>query len=179
MNRKIPSDAFSFYVSLGTGRSYEQVAQKYGVTKRAIVDVAAREDWQERMAVIEKDARDKADVRAAETLDQVNERHLTTMKLVQRKALEALRVMSIGSAMDAVRALRVGVEQERIIRGESAEGDTRSIEAIIRLEYERFMLPVSEAMDERAGPDNTPARNRRRSPAAFEVPQDADDPRET
>ena len=45
-HRKIPQDAFTFYVSLGPGRSYQKVAEKYGVTKRAVVNVGTREKWQ-------------------------------------------------------------------------------------------------------------------------------------
>ena len=33
--KKIPTDAFDHYFSLGPGRSYQQVADRYGVTKRA------------------------------------------------------------------------------------------------------------------------------------------------
>jgi hypothetical protein len=38
--RKIPQDAFEFYFSLGPERSYEQVAGRYGVTKRAVTKLA-------------------------------------------------------------------------------------------------------------------------------------------
>ena len=34
--KKIPPDAFDFYFSLGPPRSYQAVADKYGVTKRAV-----------------------------------------------------------------------------------------------------------------------------------------------
>ena len=46
-NRKIPQDAFFFYVGLGPGRSYQQVADHYGVTKRAVVNLAVKERWQD------------------------------------------------------------------------------------------------------------------------------------
>ena len=48
--RKIPPDAFDFYFSLGPPRSYQAVANKYGVTKRAVTNLAGREDWQRRLA---------------------------------------------------------------------------------------------------------------------------------
>ena len=49
MSRRIPPEAFSHYVSLGPGRSYQAVAEHFGVSKRAIVARAKAEDWQERL----------------------------------------------------------------------------------------------------------------------------------
>ena len=51
--KKIPSDAFDYYFSLGPGRSYQQVADRYGVTKRAVTALAKRESWQARLADVE------------------------------------------------------------------------------------------------------------------------------
>ena len=53
MTRKIPDDAFEAYVALGpTGRSYQTLADRYSVSKRAITKCAAREEWAERMHYI-------------------------------------------------------------------------------------------------------------------------------
>ena len=54
--RKIPLDAFAFYVSLGPGRSYQKVAEQYGVTKRAVVNVATRDRWQAQVEELERTA---------------------------------------------------------------------------------------------------------------------------
>ena len=37
MTRRIPDDAFEYYVSLGPDRSYQSVADHYEVTKRGVV----------------------------------------------------------------------------------------------------------------------------------------------
>jgi hypothetical protein len=44
-NRKIPQDGFFSYVGLGPSRSYQQVAEKFGVTKRTVVNVAVKDRW--------------------------------------------------------------------------------------------------------------------------------------
>ncbi len=49
--KRIPPEAFETYVRLGPGRSYRQVAEHYGVSKRAITSFAAREGWPERRLV--------------------------------------------------------------------------------------------------------------------------------
>ena len=47
MTKRIPDDAFSFYASLGPTRSYQAVADRYWVSKRAVVKHAAKEKWAE------------------------------------------------------------------------------------------------------------------------------------
>ena len=51
MIRKIPEEAFEFYVGLGPHRSYQAIADHYGVTKRAITKVAVRDGWTERLEI--------------------------------------------------------------------------------------------------------------------------------
>ena len=53
MAKKIPTDAFDYYFSLGPSRSYQAVAEKYGASKRAVVGVAKRENWQKRLLEVE------------------------------------------------------------------------------------------------------------------------------
>ena len=64
MSAKIPGDAFAHYVSLGPGRSYAAVAEKYDVTKRAVTKLAARENWQQRIHEIERKARRASEEKA-------------------------------------------------------------------------------------------------------------------
>ncbi len=144
MNRKIPSDAFSFYLSLGVGRSYESVAKRYGVSRRAVTAIAQREEWAKRIETVERKARERTDERAIETLEEMNDRHLMTMKLVQRKALEALRTMPLKTAAEAVRALTAAVDAERTIRGDPEDKKQLDVEAIIRREYELVMVENAE-----------------------------------
>lgn len=139
MKRRIPIEAFQFYVSLGAGRSYQAVADKYGVSKTAVVNCAEKEQWQERLVNVEREARQRSDQRAIETIEAMNARHLKTMQVIQGKALEALRVISLDSAIDAVRALDMSIRHERLIRGEPSERTAVSVEDTIRKHYERWM----------------------------------------
>ena len=62
MSRKrIPPDAFFFYMSLGKDASYDAVAKRYGVSKRAVTRLAVKEKWQERV----KELHQKAEASAA------------------------------------------------------------------------------------------------------------------
>ena len=88
--RKIPDDAYDFYFGLGPNRSYEGVAQKFGVTKRAVTSIANRDDWQGRIRAVEAKARESADQQATATLTAMRQKHLRMLEVVQAKALQAL-----------------------------------------------------------------------------------------
>ncbi len=121
MAGKIPSDAFEFYFSLGPSRSYQAVAEKYAVTKRAVTNLAKREDWQRRLAEIEAKAREEADKKNAQTLKAIHERQLQSLRLVQRRSIERLRETPIETAAEAARALAQSIKQENVILGEPGD----------------------------------------------------------
>ena len=141
MTRKIPPDAFSYYVGLGLDRSYQALADHYGVSKQAVVKAAKRERWQERLAEIERKAQEGADQRAVDNLEVMNGRHLKTLQVIQARALEALKTMPLASAMEAVRALDMCITKERLVRGEPSDRTAVSVEDAIRREYDRWMVP--------------------------------------
>ena len=60
--------AASYYAGLGPARSYQSVAEHYGVRKQAVTKLAVRESWQQRLEDIERKARENVDQRAAESL---------------------------------------------------------------------------------------------------------------
>jgi len=144
VNRKIPPDAFEFYYGLGPGRSYQAVADHYDVTKRAVTAFAGRNGWTERLDAIEQEAREKSDKRIVESLDEMNERHLKLVRVIQGKALEALKAMPIRSAVEADKAIDMTIRQERVIRGEASERTAVSLEDVIRREHDRWLVDGGE-----------------------------------
>ena len=153
MTHKIPADAFHYYISLGVGRSYQAVADKYGVSKRAVTRRAVQENWQARAAELEAKARRNADQRAVETLKEANNRHLKLLRLVQTRAIEALKAMPLSTAMEAVRALDLTIRQERVLLGEPSDRTAVSVEDVIRREYERWMVPEDTNGEDADGGD--------------------------
>ena len=116
MNR-LPPEAFEYYIGLGEDRSYELVAERFGVSKGAVTKRAKRDDWQERLLRIEREARERIDSRLIESIDAMNTRHLKMMQALQGKALEALKNYPIHNAAAAARVLDIAVARERAIRG--------------------------------------------------------------
>lgn len=139
MAGKLPPESFEHYFALGPSRSYAAVAKKYGVTKKAVYKRALKERWQERIADIQEKARAHGDEKRVESIEAMNERHLKLMRLVQGKALEALKQYPLETALEAVRALEASIRQERLICGEPSERAAVSVEDVIKREYQSWM----------------------------------------
>ncbi len=120
---KLPSDAFEYYVGLGTDRSYRLVAENFGVSKRAVTHRATAENWQERLHAIHEVARGRAEEAITESLTEMYARHLKLLRIVQGKALEALKSLPMTSAWDACKALDLSIRHESRIRKGGSFGD--------------------------------------------------------
>src|SRR5258705_6967643 len=119
--RKIPSNAFEHYVALGDERSYQSIADQFKVSKRSVVKRAIAEGWQTRLTQITTTARKETDKKLASAITQMNERHARVLQAVLTKALDALRLMPIGSGADAVRAIDIVLRHERTLYAEPIE----------------------------------------------------------
>jgi len=148
VNRKIPTNAFEYYFSLGPGRSYQAVAAHYVVTKQAITKVAQKERWAERLAELEVQARQRSTERAAETLEEMNERHLKILRAVLNKAIEGLKAVPVSTAKDILRALEMVIRQERLIRGQPDDRPEMSLEEITRREIATLLIMDDDEEDE-------------------------------
>ena len=130
---------------LGPDRSYQAVADHFRVDKKTVTRHAAADDWQGRLAKVEAEARSRTEEHLIENLESVNRRHLQTLRVIQGKALDALKRLPLSTAMDAVRSLDLAIKQERLIRGEPSERTAVSIEDTIRREYRRWMTdPIDD-----------------------------------
>jgi hypothetical protein len=140
MAKKLPPDAFDHYFSLGPQRSYQALAVHFGASKRAVTALAKREQWQERIQDLERKAREASDKKKLESLEERNERHLTALRFIQARAIEALKKMPIDAAMDAVRAYNMSLRDERVILGDPTDRTALTVEDTIKREYERWMV---------------------------------------
>ncbi|MBI4584561.1 MAG: hypothetical protein HY717_11135 [Planctomycetes bacterium] len=141
--KKIPLEAFDFYWKLGPRRSYQAVADHYGASKRAVTLIATKERWKERLEKTEREASEKLKDMAVETIEAVNRRHLKVARLIQIKALEALKHLRFDSALSAVEALDKGLLLERQIKSDPSERTSMSDVELTRREYERWMTPAA------------------------------------
>ena len=145
MQRKIPDDAFDYYVGLGVNRSYEKVAAKYGTSKRGVVKHASREGWSQRLAKIERDAREKGDQKLTETLGEMRNRHLTTLRAMNARVINALREYPLSTGMEAMKSAELVIKLERLIVGEASERTELSVEEVTKREIGRWLEPPNNS----------------------------------
>ena len=117
MSGRIPADAFERYVAMGSDRSHQALADELGVSKKAISRRAKREDWQERLEEIERKARERTDEKLAETIEDMNLRHIKVLRFIQGRSIEVMKALPLTSAKDAVGAYLQAMEKERLVRG--------------------------------------------------------------
>lgn len=151
MHKKIPPDAFTYYVSLGAERSYQAVAAHYGVSKQAVAKAAVREDWSQRIQEVERKARQRTDEKAVETIEEMNARHLKALRVLMGKALQTLQAMPIGTAMEAARVIDLVIRQERVARGEPSDRQEINAEELMRREHELYLREATDEDWERLG----------------------------
>lgn len=156
MNQRLPQDAIAYYLNLGNARSYQAVADHFGVSKRTVTATAAREKWQAQLEAAQSKSREQAGQRFADTLQQANERHVKLGRFLQSQGIEAVKNAGALSSADGIRAIKAGVEIELRGLGEKTDSSGQDIEIIIRREYQRWLKPVEDD-DEPAAPNESNA----------------------
>jgi hypothetical protein len=138
VNKRLPANAFAYYLSLGAERGYDAVATHFGVSRKTVARAAAREDWQQRVAQADAKARDEAQQQYVDSIRQMNEQHLKVLQFVMSRGVEGLKNASVSNFADALRAVSLAIDKERLIRGEPTDR-TENVEALVKRETERFL----------------------------------------
>ncbi len=140
--KRLPPEAFNFYVELGAGRSYDAVAKRYGVSKVTVVNHATRDRWQERLREAEEKAREEANKKAVDELAAVKERQLTEARILERRAIEALKALPPEKALKAAMMLQIAWKHELLLLGEPSERTELSVEEVTKREIETLLKRV-------------------------------------
>lgn len=158
---QVPPDAFARFVALGPGRTYAALAAQIGCTTRAIEKHASRDQWQARLEVFEERSRLHVEQVLAETLEQMNVRHVGALHKIQEKALKALAELPISTAAEAVRALAETIKLERLVRGEATDRVAVDVAEMLRRHHARWLSDPADDSGESDSDSSTitvPAR---------------------
>jgi ATPase subunit of ABC transporter with duplicated ATPase domains len=140
---RIPAGAYEDYLALGTERSYQALAARYGVSKTAVVKRAKKERWQDRLADLERQARERAEEKAVDEMDAVRERHLKEARFLQARALQALKDLPPEKGIRAASALSVAWKHELLLLGEPTERQA-NVEELIKRETRDLLMVVDD-----------------------------------
>jgi hypothetical protein len=166
--KKLPDEAFAFYLAQGAGRSHQGVATHYGVDKKTVTNRAVAENWKDRVAEHDRQRRAEAEKRAGESISAMDERHLKVAGYIQGRSIETLKSMPLDSAMDAVKAYKLAAEMERMIRGRPNEQSVADLEKKIIAEHERWLVPVEAEPVPEIEADEVDARTESLTPVEVE-----------
>jgi hypothetical protein len=118
MTNRLPQEAFDYYVSLGNTRSYQQVADHFGVSKRAVAKRASVEEWQSRLKAVEQEVRVNADLNAVDVLETVQTRHLQSLGELQESVREIMtprRMKAVVAALYKAAVQKEDVNAARLL----------------------------------------------------------------
>jgi hypothetical protein len=124
---------------MGGDRSYQAIADKFGVSKTSVVARAQQEDWQGRLQRLEAEAHEKAERKAVEDMQAVRARQLKAARFLQARALEALQSLPAEKGVKAAAALSIAWKHELLLLGEPTERQA-SVEETTKREMARWLV---------------------------------------
>ena len=149
--RKLTEDAFGYWVSLGAGGRYQDVADHYKVSKRTVVAEAKRDNWVERRAKIDRDAQVNADLKLQETVEAMKVRHSKMLRAMATRAAKGLQEFPLTTGMEAIKAAEMVIKLERLLAGEPGDRTELDIKEVTRREIQTLLTTRPVGAD---GPDD-------------------------
>ena len=137
--KRLPREAVDAYLTMGGDRSYQAVADKFGVSKTSVVTRAQKEDWQGRLQRLEAEAHEKAERKAVENMQAVRARQLKAARFLQARALEVLQSLPAEKGVKAAAALNIAWKHELLLLGEPTERQA-NVEEITKREMARWLV---------------------------------------
>jgi hypothetical protein len=126
-------DAFEFYYSLGTKRSYPQVASKFTVSRTSVKKWAKAFNWQERVLIRDGEIANKVEKK---TIDSIVEKKAKYLKMIDAAISTAFTKDESGKVL-----IKVGVEKVRDLKDLIDEalklmGEPEKIEGGLKIIFE-------------------------------------------
>lgn len=99
-----------------------QIAERLDIARPGTIGDWRKEDgWELEKEIIQQATEQRVAQAIAETISEMNTRHLREFQLLQSKGVSALRQLDPRTAAEAQSMIDVGVRGERLVRGEPTE----------------------------------------------------------
>ncbi len=111
-------EAFATYRDMGSERTVTAVANKLSKSRQLIERWKGKYNWSERVRLYDNELEKQAFAKAVRERKNMNDRHIKIAMQMQKKALEALQVMSADdmSPRDIKDFIKIATELERLNR---------------------------------------------------------------
>ena len=123
----------------------EQIAEQLGITRSGTVGEWRRaEKWDVEREIIQQETERRVSEAVAESISQMNSRHLKEFQLLQSKGVQALKSLEPKKAAEAAAMLDAGIRGERLVRGEPTE--VREVRSLMQANVQVLELVVADVL---------------------------------
>ena len=127
------------------GYTDEQIAARLDIQRPETIGEWRRaEHWDTEREIIQQETERRVSEAIAETISQMNSRHLKEFQLMQTKAVQALKSLEPAKASEAAAMLDAGIRGERLVRGEPTE--VREVRALMQANVQVLELVVADVI---------------------------------
>jgi hypothetical protein len=140
-------EAFAIYRDLPGKRSAREVGERLGKSEGLIERWCSKWDWVERARLWDNEIAAKVKEAAEKTASEMVQRHLKISMQLQTKAVTALNQIAGDemTARDIAALLKLGVDIERLNRGEPTERTENEVKGRVTIESDPYAeLTVEE-----------------------------------
>jgi len=131
----------------GNYKSDKEIAQLLGIARpNTIQEWRKAENWEAERAATVKEVNRKVDAVLAESMAEMQRRHLREYQAMQTKGVHALVKAEARSVSDAVNLLDTGIKGERLVKGEPTE--IREIRGVMQFNLEIVETIVADIVKE-------------------------------
>ena len=123
----------------------QQIADQLGIIRSETIGEWRRtERWEIEREVIQKETDRRISEAVAETISQMNTRHLKEFQLMQTRGIQALKTLEPTKASEAASMIDAGIRGERLVRGEPTE--IREVRALMQANVQVLELVVADVI---------------------------------
>ena len=123
----------------------QQIAEQVGISRsETIGDWRRQGNWERERAIIQQETDRRVSQAVAETISEMNSRHLKEYQLLQNKGLAALKRLDPRTAAEAQAMMDTGIRGERLVRGEPTE--VREVRALMQANVQVLEVVVADVL---------------------------------
>jgi hypothetical protein len=123
----------------------QQIAEDLDIGRSETIGEWRREDrWDLEREIIQQETDRRISEAVAETVSQMNSRHLKEFQLLQSRGVQALKTLEPTRASEAASMIDVGIKGERLVRGEPTE--VREVRNLMRANVQVLEIVVADVI---------------------------------
>ena len=123
----------------------QQIAERLGIQRPETIGEWRRADgWEKERKFVQQVTEERVTRAVAETISEMNARHLKEYQLLQTKGVQALKGIDPKTAHEALAMVDTGIKGERLVRGEPTE--VREVRALMQANVNVLEIVVADVI---------------------------------